>query len=148
MDTKKVYCTALLWNYGKIETYFGVSLLEIGTSSIFLVLFNLKVARGGGIDLGHPRLHFFRTLLKQNTGPPLSVRAAVDRRDISYVSNEYMYVCLYVLYTGIYALRIIRGPINSYIYKKTNSSWLSLHTRPHQTTPDHITKGHVCHLDF
>ena len=40
------------------STYFGVSLLEIGTSSIFLVLFNIKVAMGD-IDLGQPRLHLF-----------------------------------------------------------------------------------------
>ena len=45
------------------STYFDVSLLEIGTSSIFLVLFNLKVAMASTLVIRD----LLRTLLKQNT---------------------------------------------------------------------------------
>ena len=56
------------------------------------------------------------------------------------------------MYKGIYAIRIITGPIKPYmcIRKPFLPGYLSIPegTRPQHTTPDHITKRQVCHLDF
>ena len=58
------------------STYFDVSLLEIGTSSIFLVLFNLKVAMASTLVIRD----LLRTLLKQNTALLSTFRMLVSHR--------------------------------------------------------------------
>ena len=97
------------------STYFGVSLLEIGTSSIFLVLFNIKVAMGG-TDLGQPRLHLFADSALLSTFRPRG-RGHGQARHL---------ICLQCILAYM-PYESSEVPLNP-IYKKTNSSWLSLHT--------------------
>ena len=78
-------------------------------------------------------------------------RPSVHRRDVSYFSNIYniygliyygihglmghLMICMayiHIYYIGMYVMKIIRRPIKP--CTKTYSSWLSLHTRPDQTT--------------
>ena len=51
------------------------------------------------------------------------------------------------MYISIYAIGIIRGPIKPCINQLILAIF-AYQTRPHHTTPGHITKRPVCHLDF
>ena len=86
------------------STYFDVSLLEIGTSSIVLVLFNLKVAMASTLLIRD----LLRTLLNQNTFHFPSVRLWTG---VTFHISP--------MYSGIYAIRIIRGPISPSNQQKT-----------------------------
>ena len=91
-------------SYFQLESLQTSNLKRFAISSLEVVVLSFSIARG---FCPSRILHYF----------PIP---CVHRRNISYLFNVYTHIC--------------QTNHKPYKYRKPNSSWLSLHTRPDQTT--------------